>query len=108
MKKFSLKILSGYYDDWSIKVENLNFSEEKASSGIIKLIKINFLYQRDHYSVILKSVNENDDFKGQIISNGESVGTCFYTLYKNKTRWILFGDWIEDGECYKSTLELIV
>jgi len=107
MSKFTIQTLTGLYDDWAVKIENIDFSKEATKFGTREIIKINFLYSRDKYGFILKAVNDNGDFKGQIIKNGNDVGTCFYTLYKNKTRILLYGEWIEEGECYKSTIELI-
>ena len=107
MNKFSVKNISCFVECWDAKIDILDFSTENLKHGDRTIIKFTFTYDRDKFAVILKSVNENDDFKGEILCNNKKIGFCDYTIYKSKNRRILFGSWIEDGEKYPSVIELI-
>ena len=107
MEKFSIKKIGFFLDDWDSKIEDISFSVEALKYGNRDIIKFNFVYERDKYDVLLKMINDNGDYKGDIICNTKKVGFCFYTIYKNKTRTILVGEWIQNGEKWPSIIELI-
>lgn len=88
---------------WGARIDNFIFVKENG----IELIKFNFSLNGDLYGIILKPQNDKGDYKGKIICSGEDVGSCFYAIYKNPTRTLLWGDWTQNDFTWPSLIELI-
>ena len=88
---------------WGSKID---FFEHKKENDK-ETIKFTFANNGDKYAVVLKAQNDKGDFKGDIICDNEKVGFCFFTLYKNPTRTLLWGDWNENGFQWYTLIELI-
>lgn len=88
---------------WGSSLDYYNTKKE----GDKESIAFGFNNNGEKYKVILRNQNNNGDFKGDIFCNEEKAGTCFFTVYKNPTRTLLWGEWKEEGFRWVTLIELI-